>query len=130
MFQPNASSPISAASKRTSGARHSRPVSSAMRITRSGATCARHCGHTPSASSAATDGPIKAVVRLSMRVGRRATSTVGTSKCASASAATSPAGPPPITAALVDREGAGCSAMASIYQQIVGWAKRSVPTLS
>ena len=36
IFQPNASRPISAATNRSSGARHSRPVSSTMRMTSSG----------------------------------------------------------------------------------------------
>src|SRR5262249_61104074 len=117
MFHANASSPISVASNRISGARHSRPVSSTMRITRSGAAWWRHEDHTPSASSALTDGRIRAVVRLSVpppivpplagegKEGEGATSTVGTPKRASASAATRPAGPPPITAAEVVRAG-------------------------
>src|SRR5215831_9046988 len=79
-----------------------------MRITRSGAACSRQRDHTPSASSALTDGAIRAVVRLSTRLGGGATSTVGTPKCASASAVTRPAGPPPITAAeVVCAEGRG-----------------------
>ena len=41
MFQANASRPISAASKRTSGARHSRSVSSTIRIVRNAPACAR-----------------------------------------------------------------------------------------
>ena len=103
IFQANACSPSSAASNRTSGARQSRPVSSTMRMTRSGAASSRQAGHTPRASSAATEGDIRAVVRLSIRSGRRATSTVGTPPCANASAAMRPAGPPPTTAAWVDR---------------------------
>src|SRR5262249_54335656 len=51
----------------------------------------------PSASRATTEPASSAVVRLSISVGRRANSTVGTPQWASAKAATSPVGPPPIT---------------------------------
>ena len=65
MLWPNASSPISDAAKRTSGARTSRDVASTIRITRSGAACAAQPSQTPSVSSAVTEPASSAVVRWS-----------------------------------------------------------------
>ena len=65
MLWPKASSPISAAAKLTSGARTSRPVSSTIRMIRSGADCAAQRAQTPSVSSAVTEPASSAVVRWS-----------------------------------------------------------------
>ena len=65
MLWPNASSPISAAANRTSGARMSRAVASTIRMTRSGAACAAQRAQTPSVSSAATEPASSALVRWS-----------------------------------------------------------------
>src|SRR3954464_1843991 len=97
MLWPNASRPISLASKRTSGARISRAVASTMRMIRSGAACARQRSQTPRVSSAVTEPASSAVVRLSSARMRPATSTVSTPAPASAMAAVRPAGPPPTT---------------------------------
>ena len=70
-----------------------------MRITRIGAACATHSGHTPSVSSAVTEPANSAVVRLSGRAGRLPTSTVASPAPASVIAAVRPAGPPPTTIA-------------------------------
>ena len=97
MLWPNASSPISEAAKRTSGARTSRDVASTIRITRSGAACAAQPAQTPSVSSAVTEPASSAVVRWSA-AGRRAISAVSIPASANAIAAVSPAGPPPTIA--------------------------------
>ena len=69
MLWPKASSPISAATKLTSGARISRDVASTIRMTRSGAASAAQPAQTPSVSSAVTEPARSAVVRWS--TGRR-----------------------------------------------------------
>src|SRR5262245_52800322 len=71
-----------------------------MRMMRSAAASARQRRHTPSVSSAVIAPRCRAVVRLSGRA-LGATSTVGTPAAAIASAAVSPAGPPPTTATSV-----------------------------
>ena len=68
-----------------------------MRMAVSGAACVAHRGHTPSASSAATELDSSAVVRLSAG-GAFEISAVSTPAEASAIAAVRPAGPPPTTA--------------------------------
>jgi hypothetical protein len=95
MLCPKASSPISLAAKWTSGARSSLRVSSMMRMTRIGAACAQQCDQTPSVSSAVTELPRSAVVRLSGGPVGRAISAVSMPALASAIAAVSPTGPPP-----------------------------------
>ncbi len=99
---PKASSPISPASKCTSGARSRRPVSSMMRMTRNGAASSRQRCQTPSASSAVTDVASNAVVRLSGAPAGQATSAVSTPALANAIAAMSPTGPPPTTTTSTD----------------------------
>ena len=65
ILAPKASSPISSAVNLTSGARHSRPVSSTSRIVRIGAAFSAHSSQTPSVASAVTEPPSRAVVRVS-----------------------------------------------------------------
>ena len=85
------------ASKRTSGARISRAVSSTMRITRSGAACSRQRAQTPSVSSAVTEPASSAVVRLSAAARGWRSARSRRRRRASAIAAVRPAGPPPTT---------------------------------
>ena len=64
-----------------------------------GAACAAHRSQTPSVSSAVTEPPSRAVVRLSGFSGRLPASAVAMPPEASVIAAVSPAGPPPTTIA-------------------------------
>src|SRR5262245_26429849 len=97
MLEPKASNPISSARNLTSGARHSRPVSSTMRMILSAAAWGAQRFQTPSTSSAVTEPASRAVVRLSGVFDDFPARAVGMPPVASAIAAVRPAGPRPTT---------------------------------